>query len=94
MISSNQNAYVVNRFISEGGRLISDILEMTDILDMEGYILKIDIEIVFDFANHYFLIAILEKYGVKKNCLRLIETLLNNQKFCIINGIKERNTSR
>ena len=41
LISNNQNAYVAYRFISEGVRLISDILEMTDILNMEGYLLMI-----------------------------------------------------
>ena len=54
LISSNQNAYVTNRFISEGGRLISDILEMTNILNMEGYLLKIDIEKAFDSVDHFF----------------------------------------
>ena len=29
LISSNQTAYVKNRFISESGRVISDILELT-----------------------------------------------------------------
>ena len=86
LISNNQNANVANRFISEGGRLISDILEMTDILNMEGYLLTIDIEKAFDSVDHYFLLAILEKYGFKKNFLRWIETLLNNQESCIING--------
>ena len=42
LISNNQNAYVANRFISEVGRLISDFLEMTYILNVEGYLLKID----------------------------------------------------
>ena len=58
---------------------------MTDILNMEGYLLTIDIEKAFDSVDHYFLLAILEKYGFKKNFLRWIETLLNNQKSCIIN---------
>ena len=74
LISNNQNAYVANRFINEGGRLISDILEMTDILNVEGYLLAIDIEKVFASVDHYFLLAILEKYGFKKNLLRWIET--------------------
>ena len=78
LILNNQNAYVANRFISEGGRLISDILEMTDILNMEGYLLTIDTEKAFDSVDHYFLPAILERYGFKKNFLRWIETLLNN----------------
>ena len=85
MISNNQNAYVANRFVHKGGRLISNILQMTDILNMEGYLLKIDTEKAFDSVDHYFLLAILEKYGLKKNFLRWIETLLNNQESCIIN---------
>ena len=70
LISTNQNAYVTNRFISEWGRLISDILEMTDTLNMEGCLLIIDIEKAFKSVDHYFLLAILEKYGFKKNFLR------------------------
>ena len=58
---------------------------MTDILNMEGYPLTIDIEKAFDSVDHYFLLAFLEKYDFKKNFLRWIETLLNNQEFCIIN---------
>ena len=59
---------------------------MTDVLNMEGYLLTIDIEKVFDSADHYFLLAIREKYGFKKNVLRWIETLLNNQESCVIKG--------
>ena len=55
---------------------------MTEILNMEGYLLTK----VFDSVDHYVLLAILEKYGFKKNCLRWIETLLNNQESFIING--------
>ena len=53
LTSSNQSAYVINRFISEGSISISDILEMTEILNIECYC-SID---------HYFLLANLEKYG-------------------------------
>ena len=67
MISINQNAYVTNGFTSEGGgRLAPDILEITDILNMEGYLLTIHIEKAFDSIDHYFLLAILEKYGLRK----------------------------
>ena len=52
---------------------------------MEGYLLATDINKVFDSVEKYFLLAILEKYGFKKNFLRWIENLLNNQKSCIIN---------
>ena len=70
MVSANQDSYIANRFINEGARLISDILEMTDILNMEGYLLKIDIEKAFYSVDNYLFLAILEKYGFKKNFLR------------------------
>ena len=85
LISNNQNAFVANRFINEGDRLISHILEMTDILKMKGYLLIIDIEKAFDSVDHHFLLAIPEKCGYKENFLRWIETLFSNQEFCIIN---------
>ena len=66
LISTNQNAYVTNRFISEGGRLISDILEIIDVLNMEGYLLTKDIEKAFDSVDHYFLLPILEKLVLRK----------------------------
>ena len=37
-------AYVDNRFISESGRMISDILEVTNFLDIEGLLITVDIE--------------------------------------------------
>ena len=66
LISSNQNAYVTNRFVSEGGRLISDILEMADILNTERYLLATDIEKACDSVDHYFLLAILENTASRK----------------------------
>ena len=59
---------------------------MADILNMEGYLLTIDIEKAFDSVDHYFLLAIPEKYDFKKNFLRWIETLLNNQESFIVNA--------
>ena len=65
IISSNQNADVKNRCISEGGRLISDLLEMSEVLNKEGFLVTIDNE--KERINrskdlyHHFLIAILEK---------------------------------
>ena len=34
LISSNQSAYANGRFISKGGRLISDLLEIRDTLEL------------------------------------------------------------
>ena len=37
LISSNQTAYVKNRFISESGKLISDVLEIAKTVALEGF---------------------------------------------------------
>ena len=63
LISSNQTAYVKNRFISKSGRLISDILEIAKTLALEGFLVTIDIEKAFSSVNHSFLLQILRKFG-------------------------------
>ena len=88
IISPNQNAYVKNRCISEGGRLISDLLEMSEVLHKEGFLVTIDIEKAFDSVNHHFLIAILEKIGFWTEFIEWIKVLLNNQESCVINREK------
>ena len=51
IISPNQNAYVKNRCISEGGRLISDLLEMSEVLN-KGFSVTVDIEKAFDSISY------------------------------------------
>ena len=91
-ISPNHNAYMKNRCISEGGRLISDLLEMSEVLNKESFLVKTDIEKAFDSVNHHFLIAILEKIGFGTEFIQWMKVLLNNQESCVINGEKTSNT--
>ena len=86
LISENQIAYLNNRFISEGCRLISDIVEITDLLQIEGILLTVDIEKAFDSVNHLFLVSALEKYGFKNDFIRRTKLLLKKQESCTING--------
>ena len=60
LVSKNQSAYVNNRSISEGRRLILDILEITDSLQKVGLLMTIDIDQAFDSVNHFFLIFVLK----------------------------------
>ena len=43
IISSEQTAYIEKRFIDEGGRLISDILSVTNNLKIKRYLVTMDI---------------------------------------------------
>ena len=63
LISPQQTAYIENRFIGENGRLIADIIEITDALNKEGFLVTMDIEKDFDSLDHSFVISVLRKFG-------------------------------
>ena len=48
IISSKQTVYNEKRFIGEAGRLVSDILSVTNNLKIERYLVTMDIEKAFD----------------------------------------------
>ena len=52
LISFQQTVYVKKRFVDEGGRLISDILEMIECLNLEGYIVYLSIYFYFISKRH------------------------------------------
>ena len=63
LIDPSQTAYVNGRFLGESGRLVADIIETCDLEELEGYLVAIDFEKVFDSLNNSFLITALEYYG-------------------------------
>lgn len=67
LLSSNQITYVKNRCISQSGRLISDITEMCDILDITGYLVTMDIEKTFDSLDNDFFLSTFKKCGFDEN---------------------------
>ena len=86
IINSDQTAYVSGRFIGESARVISDILESTQKLNIGGYILTMDIEKAFDSMDHSFLIEVLKTYGFGENFIKWIQIILKNQESCVMNG--------
>ena len=71
-------AYVKNRHIGEGGRLISHIIEIARLKKLEGFFVTMDIEKSFDSLNHNFLISKLGKYGFGKNVILWLKILLRD----------------
>ena len=59
LISSQQTVYVKNRFIGASGRLTSDIIEISDWLNIEGFLVTVNIEKAFDSLDHDFLSSVL-----------------------------------
>ena len=69
-ISSNQTAYVKERFLNKGEGLFSDILQVTDFLNLTGLVVTVDIQKTFDSVNHLFLITALKKFGFGETFIR------------------------
>ena len=84
LISCQQTAYVKNRFIGEGGRLISDILEISNVFNLRGYVVTVEIGKEFDSLSHSFLLACLKKFGFGHDFIRWVKILLESQKSYII----------
>ena len=86
IIKYDQTAYIANRFIGESVRLISDILDVTKTLNIDGYLMTVDIEKAFDSVDHTFLYACLEKFGFDKSFIKWIQVLYEKQESCVLNG--------
>ena len=81
LITSQQTAYVQNRYIGQAGRLICDILDLSDKLNVDGYF---DTEKAFDSLDHEFLLVVLKKFDFGNGSIDWIKILLTNQESCVI----------
>ena len=86
LISAQQTVYVQNRNIDESGRLISDIIEIVNIGQMEGFLVTMEVGKAFDSLDQKFLVSVLKKFGFGQNFISWIEIILKNQESCVING--------
>ena len=81
LILLQQIAYVENRFIGESGRLIADIIETIIILNIEGFLVRMNIEEVFDSLDNTFVLAYVFIFAIE-----VLSFLVRNNK-----GIKGLN---
>ena len=78
LIYSNQKAHVKNRFISVSGRVISDILEISNSLALEGFLIRVDIEKAFD--SLITVLHILRKFQFGIDFVGWIKTIVKGAK--------------
>ena len=86
IISSKQTAYIEKRFIGESGRLMSDILSVTNNLKIKSYLVTMDIEKAFDSLDHSFLITVFKKIWFVENFIDWIKILLYKEESCVLNS--------
>ena len=79
LISANQSAYVDGRPFSKGGRFISDLLEISHTLKLDGLRATIDVQKAFDSVDYFFLVSTLERYGFGNRFVEWGKLSLKNQ---------------
>ena len=85
LITSDQTAYLPGRVIGESIRLTSDLIEYSNIQNIPGYLVTMDIEKAFDSVDHTFPCSVLQKFGFGKNFIRWVSIILNRQESCVMN---------
>ena len=66
--------------------VISDILEISNVFNLTGYIVSGDIEKAFDSLSHSFPLASLKKIGFGHDFIRWVKILLASKESCITNA--------
>jgi len=86
VVKPEQVAYVNERFIGDGIRLIYDVLEVVKNSNGEGYLAAIDFEKAFDSINFDYMYETLKRYGIPDRFIAYIKTLYSGIESCVINN--------
>ena len=68
--------------------MISDITEVSDVFNTDGFLVTMDIEKAFDSLNSSFLLAVLKTFFFGTSFIKWIEGILNKSESCVINSGK------
>ena len=69
LIASQQNVYVQNRYIAGRRKVNFWYLDISDKLNIDGYLVTVDIEKAFDSLDHGFLLVVLKKLALVIFCV-------------------------
>ena len=69
IINGDQSGYIKNRYIGLNIRLIEDIIEYSDKLEIDSAILFLDFKKAFDMVEWNFMLSVLEYFGLTEDHL-------------------------
>ena len=78
IISDDQSGYIKKRFIGTNIRLISDIIEHADNMNIGGAVLFLDFEKAFDSLEWNFMFEALHKFNFGNDFIKWIKTMYKN----------------
>ena len=86
LIHTDQSGFMKGRNIGHNIRLIMDIMEYTDVYNIPGSILLLDIEKAFDSVSHNFLFQTLKQFNFGSGFIDAIKTLYCNRQCYVMNN--------
>ena len=86
LIHEDQNGFMKGRNIGCNIRTIIDLIEYTDIKDIPGSIVLLDIEKAFGSVEHGFLYEVLSRFNLGDNFIQWVKTFYNCRKSYVINN--------
>ena len=87
LVGSQQTAFIKGRYIGEGIRLISDLLQLTEEENLSGIMLALDLTKAFDSVSHMFMLNCLEAFNFGPSFIQWVRTLHTNISSCVlVNG--------
>ena len=86
LINTDQTGYIKGRYIGENIRQISDIIELTSLLDMPGLIMLIDFEKALDTLEWQFIEKALQVYNFGEDFRKWVKIMYKDVSSCVINN--------
>ncbi len=83
IISNTQSGFLKGRHIPNNIRLIIDILDYSEFINKEAFILFINFYKAFDTVEHFFIFEALSKFGFGRSFIKAIRTLYNGINSCV-----------
>jgi exonuclease III len=86
LISYDQQGYIKGRYIGYNIRQIQDILDYSELLNLDGAMLFLDFKKAFDTVDHIFMFRVIKLFGFGNSFIKWIETFYNSITTCVFNN--------
>ena len=86
LIHHDQSGFLKGRNIGHNIRLIMDVIQYTELNNIPGVILLLDIQKAFDSVNHEFMIETLQRFNIGANFIKWVKTIYSDRKSYVINN--------
>lgn len=86
IISETQSVFIKGRVIHNNIRLVMDLLDYSDLIDDDGFILFLDFYKAFDSVEHEFILKTLHYFGFGEKFKDIIHILYSDINSCVSLG--------